>query len=334
MDWSKVLFVGWHDVEGVTHYRTILPARTLGAEYVVFSMDGKGVARSGTNMKHEIIVVQHCWHAWQVRVARRMMKSGAKVLVNVDDWVPAVGKLGSAHAFSKEFGRPDITKEYLSLLREVDGIIAATPWLVEKCKNYNPSVELARNGLDLERYRRYNKQAGDKLVLGWAGGTGHAGAFGLVVPALEQILEERPNTVVHLVGDDHSGMFASGFQDRVKHIVWSDMSFYPRHLAQFDINLAPARESDFYKAKSQLRFYEACAVGVPTVGHYMYDEIQNHVTGYKVDDRGWVKSLEPLIDHPDLLQKMASSAAEYAEEISIEKRISEWKTAISALTSP
>lgn len=332
-DWSRVLFVGWGGgVEGVNHYRIALPALALGAEYVVFDDNGNGIARHGSNLKHDIIIIQHCWQEWQLRIARNMRRMGAKTLINVDDWIPGVGNLGSSHVFSEYFASKDVLKQYWSLIRESDGVLAATPWLQERLLSRSRGSVLARNGLDLARYRKFPKVPHDGVVIGWAGGTGHLASFERIVPELVEVLDEHDDARVHIVGDNLHGLFPREFRQRVLYRPWSHLTQYPRNLAEFDISLAPASHNDFYRAKSQLRFYEACAMGTLTIGDSMYDEIEDGYTGFIATD--WSSELSQLLDHRGEIERMGNMAAEYAEEISIEQRIGEWKTAITTLTSP
>ena len=337
MDRSDTLFVGWGDTHGVTAYRSILPAKTMNAECVVFGMAGEPRYRTGTNMKHRIIVLQHGWEHWQLRVMRRMMKTGAKVLLNVDDWIPSVAKMGPNHGLSRHFQEEDRVEEWKRMVREADGVIASTPWLVEKLETLNTNVQLARNGLDLDRYDRFKadeRPSGALRVLGWAGGTGHEGAFKSIVPALAEAMEKRPQLKLHVVGDNIGRFMPPHLADRVIHRPWSEHLFYPRHLAEFDLNLAPAMDNDFYRAKSQLRLYEACAMGTPTIGSKLYSEINEAQCGMVAHTGAdWAQYIDALFCNHTLLSIYRSRAAAYAQSIRIEKRIDEWTTAIESLTS-
>lgn len=338
MDWSRVLFVGWGDAEGVSHYRTVLPAKELGAEYVVFGMDGTGKARSGTRKTHDLIVFQHGWEPWQARILRRMRNSGAKVVINVDDWILGLANMGENHGYSKQFSQKRVQQANLSMLREADGVFASTPWLMERVRSINPTVFEAPNGLDLRRYRRYWKNKPynpEKIVLGWAGGTGHRGAFASIAGAVNNILHIYPQTELHFVGDSYIEFIDKKYAGRVKHYAWSDLHFYPRNLAGFDINLAPAQDNDFYRAKSQLRVYEAAAMGTPTVGHPMYSDIEAHGIGFVYEDpTDLAYKVGKLVTDHELRAEMSSRSVGYSQLISIENRVEPWKTAIQMMLKP
>lgn len=335
---SDILFVGWGETDGVSWYRSVLPAKTMGADCVVFRMDGTGRYRSGTNMKPEIIVLQHGWEHWQLRVMRKMLKSGAQVILNVDDWIPGVAKMGSDHGLSDHFKQEDRVNEWKRMVSEASGVLAATPWLQERLRTLNPNVELARNGLDIGRYDRFRRpdderQGSPLRILGWAGGTGHEGAFRALVPALTEAMERRKFLKLHVVGDNVGRYMPPHLADRVIHHPWSDHLFYPRFLAEFDVNLAPAMDNNFYRAKSQLRFYEACAMGTPTIGSPLYSEIYDAQCGMIArNTHDWASYIDGLCTNPTLLDLYRSRAASYAQSIRIETRIDEWTTAIDSLT--
>lgn len=338
MENNHILFCGWGDMDiaGVCHYRTVLPAKTMDAELVVFNMQGEGVHRSGTRMKHDIIVLQHGWEHWQIRVARNMAKSGAKVIINVDDWLPKVAKMGTDHALSWHFRLENRIGEWKNLLREAHGVICSTPWLMERCRSINPNVALAQNGLDLPRYETHRViRDTPATVLGWAGGTGHEGSFQSIVPALVEVMESQPQTHFMAVGDDVSRFLPPHLSDRTSHHKWSDMLVYPMHMAKFDISLAPAMANDFFRAKSQLRLYEACAMGTPSVADpLVYDEVDRSLVGYRAESHDdWVFGLNKLIGDVDILNYCRSRALDYCQEIDINNRIGQWKRAISQLTA-
>lgn len=337
-DPESILFVGWGAVDGVTYYRSWLPSKALGAEAVVFSMEGVGAGRRGKRMKHDIIVVQHCWEHWQIRVARRMAKSGALVIVNCDDWIPGVAKLGADHSLSHHFKQDKRREEWKTLIREAHGVLASTPWLLEKLRTLNPNVALARNGLDLDRYERCRtEKTGPIRSIGWAGGTGHEGSFRSIVPAITEIMDANPELEFMVVGDAVQNYLPTRFKGRVHWFKWSDMRLYPNHLNEIDLNLAPAMDNDFFRAKSQLRFYEACAMGNPTVGHKdVYDEIWPLGTGMKPSSLDkWMGNIQYMLNRNEAeMRAIRRRCLDYAQSISIDNRIAEWKSALTQLTSP
>lgn len=331
----SILFLGWGDADGVTHYRTILPATTLGCDWGVIDMNGKIVLSSGTETKHDVIVVQNAWNDWQLKHVMNMKKMGAKVILNVDDWVKSIGKMKTSHGFADYFNSKKVLDNHYKLMRIVDGVLVSTEWLAVRCRMMNPNVAVARNMLDLERYERVGEPVRDSgTVIGWAGGTGHREALRGVLDPLTDVLVENEDVHFAMLGDDMSGMFGKELRDRVHHLPWSPLQIYPELMSAFDMVIAPAQENDFYRAKSQLRFYEACAMALPTVGAPMYDEIVQHDTGFIADgDDEWYRHLTYLVRNHEVRRNMGKAARLYVQnEVGTgSKRADEWTEAINKL---
>lgn len=347
-DHSNVLFVGWGDGAGVPHYRTKLPARMLGAEWVIFLMDGEPLAGDGDRVDHDIIVVQSCWEKWQLDTLRRMRQTGATIIANVDDWLPAVAKMGKsgAHQFGGHFsGKRE--RNFVEMLQLCDGAVTSTAWLQHKLSSAMPHkpVRVARNGLDMDRYDQWRGKGtqSEGITLGWAGGTGHGDALARMLPDVWETMRRFPDVNFLTVGDRFPIMaqpvvpdaidpikMVPEFPDRVKGLEWADMMFYPLNIDQIDIVLAPAMDNDFYRGKSQLRYYEAAAMGKPIIAADMYDEVDDGRTGYRVPEgESWRPYMANLIANPELREQMGVNALDYVtRNATIHARRAEWTMAL------
>lgn len=325
-DRSDVLFVGWGGPEGVSHYRTILPARQIGAEWVIFDMSGRPTHGEGSSKSHKVIVVQNCWNDWQLKMVLAMKKTGATVLMNIDDWIKGIGRRTTAHGNHALFADKETLRVHERLLRETDGIIASTDWLAERLRRYNDRVAVARNGIDPKRYQAWMDVERDMgVIVGWAGGTGHSDALRSIQEAVSDVVEAHDEVSLWIVGQDETHLFRC----EATHRPWTDMHIYPKDLACFDINLAPSLNDDFYRAKSQLRLYEAWTLGTPTIGGGLYDEITDGLDGYIAhtpDD--WRTYLDRLITDRDERAAMRANSLVSARGVTIERRRDEWTRAV------
>ena len=108
-----------------------------------------------------------------------------------------------------------------------------------------------------------------RLRLGYASGTPtHQKDFAVVVPVLATLLEEQPALMLTVVGY----LTLEEFPDLLRHHDRIEMrSFVPhaelfREYARFDVNLVPLEcGNPFCEGKSELKYYEAALVQVPTV---------------------------------------------------------------------
>lgn len=331
-DRSDILFVGWGGPEGVSHYRTILPARTMGAEWVIFGMDGKPMMSEGSNSHHRVIVVQNCWYEWQLRMIRAMKAKGSIILFNVDDWIKGIGRREQSHGNAKLFGSKDILDTHSKIWAECDGAIVSTEWIAQKVRGLVPRIAVARNGIDEKRYTPWMDVERDMgTIIGWAGGTGHTEALRAIAPAVSRVVNDHSDVSLWIVGQDESGLFDCP----VHRVDWSDMHLYPAKLACFDINLAPAMDNDFYRGKSQLRLYEAMTLGTPSIVHPMYDEVGNAglIARSLTDWEGQLRYLTDQHNGQERRAKISTEALRQAKEVTIDARIGEWTAAIDSLSS-
>lgn len=344
-----ILFCGvGDDLKGITHWRTLVPARALGA--MVVCQDQMGRVHYTERCFHDepsTVIVQMPVFKWQLLQMQRAKSEGRRVLANVDDYLPSIPKMwkrgahGHGHVFNAE-----VQRRHRQALETCDGIICSTPWLQKKYGSVNETL-LGRNGLDLDRYQVPEVEH-DTRIVGWSGGTGHRNAFRSIVPAIDRVLDDVPESLFVVQGDNLLADVDQGRQKwldeegkakpdgRVAHFKWSDLWTYPRDMAAFWVGLAPAEVNDFYRAKSQLRFYEASAVGVPLVADPMYDEIRHGVDGFIATNEGeWYEYMVQLLTDEDLRREMSGAAKERAHsEFGMQHRAVEWDAAIEAQMIP
>ena len=84
-------------------------------------------------------------------------------------------------------------------------------------------------------------------------------------------------------------------------------------LVRFDINLAPLEVGNpFCEAKSELKYFEAALVGVPTVASPTVpfaEAIKHEITGFLASSpEEWYESLKRLVNDPELRRQMGTEA--------------------------
>jgi glycosyltransferase involved in cell wall biosynthesis/2-polyprenyl-3-methyl-5-hydroxy-6-metoxy-1,4-benzoquinol methylase len=131
--------------------------------------------------------------------------------------------------------------------------------------------------------------------------------------ALERILDSYANVHLMVVGHLDMGDEFNRFGARVKRcplVRWQDL---PKLFRNVDINLAPLEiNNPFTESKSDLKYFEAAALGVPTVASDIapYQEsIRHGENGYLCQtEDDWYRCLARLIEEPDLRGEMGSQA--------------------------
>jgi glycosyltransferase involved in cell wall biosynthesis len=101
--------------------------------------------------------------------------------------------------------------------------------------------------------------------------------------------------------------------DRVEIRKWCEPDALPAELARFDINLAPIETGNpFCEAKSELKFFEAALVGVPTIASPtgpFARAIRHNETGILARTRAdWLTGIMKLIERPAERQRLAAAA--------------------------
>ncbi len=345
MDMSNTAFVtngravvGW--------YRGALPALHLGADWFgVAAEDPKVVAtqvakRSWPESAHEYDAV--VWQQPLVPSHRAMIRdlraSGVKVIIEVDDYLHGVAKMDD-HDFRDrpEFGKKSM-QEFERQMSVADGLIVSTQYLLDKYARFKPEQSyLCLNGLDLGRYEK-SRVPHNTVNIGWAGATGHVNSFQRVAQAIHGTLVANPNTTFISIGQNFADAYGElkddQARDRTMSLPWSSLEVYPNAMSCFDIALAPARNSGWYRAKSALRFYEAAALGIPTIGDpLVYSEINHGVDGLLVEsDEDWRDHMELLVNDHDLRERMGLAARVRAwSEFSMDVRVQQWRDAIEGV---
>jgi glycosyltransferase involved in cell wall biosynthesis len=256
---------------------------------------------------YDVVVVQQVGGPAWLKAIREWQAAGATVLYEIDDWLHGVRKL-KGHAHAERLDRGTV-ESYELCMRAADGVICSTEWLARRYRSVNPRTWVCRNGIDLKRYE-FTRPQRDHVGIGWSGGTGHIDAFKPWIAELGAVMRERPETRFTSVGQDFADWLKPEFGARTLSIPFTAMEVYPAAMTHFDIALAPAGRQDYYKGKSDLRWLEAGAMGLPCIADPgVYPEIEHGVTGFHAATPGEMREiLLELIADPGLRERVGAAA--------------------------
>jgi glycosyltransferase involved in cell wall biosynthesis len=321
-DPANILFVGMGSA-AQCWYRCALPARALGADWVggagepdaieFYTGQAKRRLRDIHDFgEYEIVVLQLAHGRGWLRAIRDLQAAGVKVLYEIDDYVHGVAKAKS-HAYAKSFDKAMLADIEL-VMRGCDAIICSTDYIASRYRGLNDDIRVCQNGIDLGRYA-LTRRPREMVTIGWAGGTGHRPALLPWLRELQGIMDARPQTRFMTVGDHgYVKPFVERFgAERALQIGWTPIEIYPAAMANFDIALAPATNSGFFRGKSDLRFLEAAALGIPVVADpLLYPTIEHGVTGLHASTPAEARAaITTLIDDPALRERIGSAARDY-----------------------
>jgi len=152
----------------------------------------------------------------------------------------------------------------------------------------------------------------------FSGSATHQRDFAECEAALLDIMERHPEIRLRLVGYLVLGPEWDRYRDRIERIGFLGVSDLLRCIAETGINLAPLELGNpFCEGKSELKFFEAALVGVPTVAsgtEPFCDAIEHGISGFLARDTDeWRRALELLI----LSESRRRSVGEAAKAVAL-----------------
>lgn len=237
-------------------------------------------------------------------------KHDKKFIMEVDDYLFSIPAKNAAHNYYKP--GTELTRVGLEQMKISDGIIASTPYLKELYEPLNQNIKVAENVVDLTLWRKSRPPVRQGVTIGWMGGGTHEEDLALLKAPMFRILEKHKNVtfkILHGVPE---------FFKHHKQIKWSKefkpTNKYPGWVCKqkFDIGVAPLEDNNFNRGKSNLRWLEYSAMGIPTVASplpHFSSSIVHGVTGFIAStDEQWEHYLTLLIEDAELRKTVGSNA--------------------------
>jgi glycosyltransferase involved in cell wall biosynthesis len=216
-----------------------------------------------------------------------------------------------------------LIRDFRELVLRANFYTGATEYLVQEATALGKASYLIPNGLNLaqlelsrlavEETRQSADHAGVRI--GYFSGTlTHHSDFRIVAPVLVRLLDEFPELTLTVAGDFDLAQFPefTPFADRVEKRPFVDWRLLPAEIARADINLIPLVVNPFTEGKSDLKYYEAALVEVPSVASpiAVYQScIEHGSNGYLAQtEDDWHTALRSLILDPELRRRMGRCA--------------------------
>ena len=326
-------------------YRCALPALALGSDWTCYVGSPPDVqfvyGRMNRDLRlqdvtdYDVVVLQQPRGREWLAMIREWQRRGMVVLADMDDWTRGVRKRKD-HDFAGAFDRKTI-QDYELCLRAVDGVICSTSWLAERYGALNPNTYVCRNGIDLKRYELTTPER-DHVGIGWSGATGHLLAMQPWLREVEAVMHERSDVNFVSVGQGFATLLAETFgPERCLSIPFTALETYPASMTLYDIALAPAGDSAFYRGKSDLRWLESSAMGLPLIADpVVYPDIEHGVTGFHAstpDEMGEI--LRELVADEPLRKRVGAAAKQYVtEHRSAVVSAEQWATVLREVATP
>ena len=201
-------------------------------------------------------------------------------------------------------------------------VTTTTSFLQEKLSRFGKPVFIVKNKLG-KRELKWVREARKKYLrrvkkssevrLGYFSGTiSHNRDFAVIIPALKVILNKYPNVKLYLVGYlDVKDDFYKEFHKQIVQLPFVPRREHYQNISEIDINLAPLEMTDFCQAKSELKFFEAGIIGIPTIA------TRNQTFSEAINEES--ESLKKCVSclHPKRSGLLAGNTAEWVEKLEL-----------------
>lgn len=282
------------------------------------------------------------------------------VLFDIDDWVFDVDAIDLIIKTIGESETDEALNYWYSVVGRMaktmhvcDGAITTNAYLAEKIRGFlkgaaRERVSLVSNFMSQTQWDVSNKEYSRKLnnnerqnafiKLGYFSGSAtHNLDFALIVPALSNVMKINKKIQLVLVGqlNIHQALgveFIANYGERIIEINMVDYLELPKIIADIDFNLVPLQQNEFTNCKSELKFFDAAAVGTVTIASPAYaykNAIRHKVNGYLSADNEWEKTITEAIETKESDAALYKSIVEVAYNNVKESYI--WKTQKAAI---
>ena len=280
----------------------------------------------------DVIVIQRV-NPYSTKILKKAKKHNIKVVYETDDDFLDISPANPSYNYI--LGNFD---NIIKLVNNVDKIVVSTDELKKRFNRIDlDNVEIIRNYYvgDYLPLRPFTFRGNDFIKIGYFGTLTHDNDLELihnVILRLKDIFSKKGVEVLFEIAgasiDENAGWY------NVKKIPYYPMSlktFYDwlGKNSDWDIGIIPLVNTNFNKCKSELKYIEFSALGVPVVASDMnvYNEaITDGVTGFLANNEDeWVDKLSRLIEDPILRNGMVNNAHDdILENYSLKSRVNQW----------
>lgn len=263
-----------------------------------------------------------------LRFFERLKKEGKTVLFETDDLVYDPSYLHhmdyyqKMNALEKKLYEHGVGGEFLAD-PYLEHATTTTAFLKEKLEEKGKKVFLVGNKLSqedvrwaakiLNTVRKLSQDDGLTRIAYLAGTPSHDKDFATITTPLSWILEEFKDVRLVLAGPLQTVEGLSRYESQIERVPFAPRKEYFRTIAAMDINVAPLEIGNpFCESKSELKFFEAGLLNVPTVAaatQTFREAIAEGLDGFvAATDQEWYDKLRALIVTKGQRQTIAANA--------------------------
>lgn len=308
-------------------------AKAAGYAVVVFPVNKSSEYLNQITISSIIFLWRTVWCKDILHIYETAKSFGAKIIFDIDDYMfdpkiacpEIIDSIRSANLAEIQFHYSQIYRCFAI----ADAASAPTDFLAAQMRSHFIPSFVLPNGFNETillksrlAVRARRQETSDGLIrIGYAAGTRtHQKDFSQASLAIAKILHEYPQCRLVLFYLAESEMLdlseffeLQGLEHQIEWRSSVSLEELPAEIARFDINIAPL---DFYSvfcnAKSELKYFEAALVEIPTIASPTDPyarAIQHQVTGFLAKNEvDWYDFLKLLIENPSIRQTIGIKA--------------------------
>lgn len=336
---ASMKIVAVHDGGGCGWYRLKLPLEELGkhGHDVTLASIKDSSYRNIDFKSFDIVAGQRFDNYDGMPGWRRLRTRSNRLVYDNDDNVFSIDP--SNRQAYKGYSRLDIRSAVMGYLTYSDLVTVTNDTLADVFAQHTDHRPAVLPNFVPEWALGLGRSMRGGVRIGYMGGDSHSRDIEDATKAVRRAVLEDKRVSLHLVGTDYRSFFrlppSRMFLTKWVKIMDDPEAFYQS--LDFDIGIAPLKDTTFSRSKSYIKALEYNARGIPViasdVGPYK-DYIQHGVNGFLVKQpHEWGKYLHLLINDYDLRADMSRDSQEIASEYTIEKNWRLWEDAYENLWS-
>lgn len=346
----QILHEHSHDLvpHGCSYIRLLIPLahpKNEGQFEITYGVDfDEGVS--------DIYIVERLWKpdiTLQIaeNLVQKIRRSNKLLIYSIDDNLLDLNHLND-NSLSPSVEQKNIVRFFA---READGLLVSTDELKSRLVHLNDKIAVVGNAIDERLFRKQDIRIPEKesniKVIGYMGTHSHDADLMMILQALRGILKKYRNSVkLELIGVLANASILKLFNGLPVEILdvngnheYTSFIQWMRENVHWDLAIAPLENNSFTRCKSDLKFLDYSALGIPGIYSKTlpYEGSIQHLTnGYMTSNNTdeWYTSLETMLNNDELRRGIADKAYEYVySKRTLEHRADEWFKAITSIVS-
>jgi len=312
------------------HYRAVVPLRELARRGHTVHWPGdpafRALERGAARPPWDAFHVQQMHDDEALAIMRRMRDAGVAVVWDTDDDISAVTR--GSEAWHRLGGRRNIRRHFRAAVeaaRTAHVVTTTNEHLAQVYREHGVARVVAVENYLAPHDLGHQRKRHQGVVVGITAAGEHEPDLRRMrfAEMLERLLEQHDGVRVVAVGADlrlkHEHRYTYVRPVEIEELIAVE--------SEFDIALAPLRDTGFNRARSNVKLKEYGAAGAmwlaSPVGPYV--GMGEQQGGLLVADGDWLATLSALLEDPDRRRALAASARRWAEGQTIRAGAARWQ---------